>query len=149
MIIGVISDIHGTLSHKAYEALLGVDHIICAGDIENPQVLFELESIAPTTCVLGNCDRFYDPSIPFIATPHLEGVRFRVCHRPEDIGLLDKDTSVVVHGHTHIPRNQLLNGVHFINPGSASYPRGGSPKSIAKITLDNCSVQRVDFITLD
>ncbi|MGN0301297.1 MAG: metallophosphoesterase family protein [Anaerotardibacter sp.] len=149
MIIGVISDIHGKLSPSAYEALTGVDHIICAGDIENPQILFELETIAPTTCVMGNCDRFRDTSIPFSADPLLDGVCFRVVHRPEDIGLLDKETAVVIHGHTHVPRNEVIEGIHFINPGSTSYPRGGSSKSIAKITLENKTVQSVEFVSLD
>ena len=42
MIIGVVSDIHGRLSNKAYEALSGSDYILCAGDIENRMVLTEL-----------------------------------------------------------------------------------------------------------
>ena len=54
MIIGVVSDIHGRLSNKAYEALSGSDYILCAGDIENRMVLTELETIAPAICVRGN-----------------------------------------------------------------------------------------------
>ena len=47
MIIGVVSDIHGRLSNKAYEALSGSDYILCAGDIENPP--FACAAIATAT----------------------------------------------------------------------------------------------------
>lgn len=87
MIIGVVSDIHGRLSNKAYEALSGSDYILCAGDIENRMVLTELETIAPAICVRGNCDRYdLGPRVKPIASPLLDGVRFRMVHRPEDIG---------------------------------------------------------------
>lgn len=127
MIIGVVSDIHGRLSNKAYEALSGSDYILCAGDIENRMVLTELETIAPTICALGNCDRYdLGPRVKPIASPLLDGVRFRMVHRPEDIGTVPDDVQVVIHGHTHVPREEYgVNGVLFLNPGSPTRPRGG------------------------
>lgn len=151
MIIGVISDIHGQLSAEAYKALQGSDYILCAGDSENRMVLAELETIAPTICVRGNCDRYdLGPRVKDIASPILGGVRFRMVHRPEDIGTVPEDVHVVIHGHTHVPREQYgKNGVLFLNPGSPSRPRGGSHKSLARLFVDEGKVKSVEFIDLE
>lgn len=150
MIIGVVSDIHGRLSTEAYEALQGSDYILCAGDIESRMVLTELETIAPTICVRGNCDRYdLGPRVKDIASPLLGGVRFRMVHRPEDIGTVPEDVQVVIHGHTHVPREQYgKDGVLFLNPGSPSRPRGGSHKSVARLFVDEGKVKSVEFIDL-
>ncbi len=150
MIIGIISDIHGYLSERAHDALKDSDYILCAGDSESPFVLAELESIAPTIAVLGNCDRRdLGQSVGLVASPLLGGVRFKMVHRPEDIGTIPDDVAVVVHGHTHIPRNQTINGVLFLNPGSPTRPRGGSRKSVMRMTILNQHITSVELIELD
>ena len=157
MIIGIVSDIHGRLSEEAYEALRGSDYILCAGDSESPLILSELESIAPTIAIRGNCDRRdLGPSVNFVAStltnvasPLLGGVRFKMVHRPEDIGTLPDDVQVVVHGHTHIPRNQTIHGVLFLNPGSPTRPRGRSRKSVMRVVVLDAKVASVELIELD
>jgi putative phosphoesterase len=54
--IGIISDNHGDWSSNIAKALEGVDAIIHAGDIGSYQIISKMESIAPTTAVLGNTD---------------------------------------------------------------------------------------------
>ena len=72
--IGIISDTHGRLDHRAYAALADVDHIIHAGDIGDPAILRELETLAPVTAVLGNNDfPEYGDSVGRFARPVLEG----------------------------------------------------------------------------
>src|ERR1700687_3615847 len=56
MKIGVISDTHNHFDPKIPALFNGVDHILHGGDIGLPWVILELESIAPTTAVLGNND---------------------------------------------------------------------------------------------
>ena len=56
MIIGVISDSHGLLRPEAEERLAGVDHIIHAGDIGDPEIVPRLRAVAPTTAICGNVD---------------------------------------------------------------------------------------------
>lgn len=141
MLVGVISDIHGHLSEQAYDALQPCDMILCAGDVERPTILMELDAIAPTVAVLGNCDSsLRGMNIPFTATPRIGGVRFFMTHRPEDV-------RVVVHGHTHIPREERIGGVLYLNPGSASKPRGGSKRGIARLAIDSGKVAGVEFVT--
>lgn len=151
MIVGIISDIHGYLSDAATEALAPSDIILCAGDVERPAILMELEAIAPTVAVMGNCDRyaFAGSDVPFVATPRIGGVRFYMVHRPEDIGALPEDVRVVVHGHTHIPRNQEIEGVRYLNPGSASHPRGGSKRSVVRLTIEEGQVTDIQFISVE
>ena len=149
MLIGVISDIHGHLSQRAAKALDGVDMILCAGDIERPSILWELEAIAPTICVLGNCDhRDMGPSVKPIASPLIEGVRFRMVHRPQDNGEIPDDVQVVINGHTHIPRDEVIGKVRYLNPGSTSRPRGGSSKSLILMTVRDGAVRSVKFVDL-
>ncbi len=150
MLVGVISDIHGNLSEQAERALAPCDLILCAGDVERPSILMELDAIAPTVAVLGNCDTsLRGMDIPFTASPRIGGVRFFMTHRPEDIGTPAEDVRVVVHGHTHIPREERIGEVLYLNPGSASKPRGGSKKSIARISIEAGKVVGVEFVDLE
>ena len=150
MLVGVISDIHGHLSEEAYKALEPCDMILCAGDVERPAILMELDAIAPTVAVLGNCDTsLRGMDIPFTALPRIGGVRFFMTHRPEDIGAVAEDVRVVVHGHTHIPREERIGEVLYLNPGSASKPRGGSKRGVARVTIANGEVANVEFVNWD
>ena len=150
MLVGVISDIHGNLSEQAERALAPCDLILCAGDVERPSILMELDAIAPTVAVLGNCDTsLRGMDIPFTASPRIGGVRFFMTHRPEDIGTPAEDVRVVVHGHTHVPREEYVGSVLRLNPGSASKPRGGSKKSIARISIEAGGVAGVEFVNLE
>ena len=162
--VGVISDTHGRLHQQAYAALAGCDHIIHAGDMGDPGILRELGTLAPVTAVLGNNDfREYGPNVQRWARPVIGGVRFLVAHFPQDVhvaGLSSKSLlepgepipDICVHGHTHIPR--LVHGKDarpasfILCPGSASYPRGGSDRSIARIAIDSGVIQSIRIETL-
>ena len=37
--------------------------------------------------------------------------------------------TVLLRGHTHVPRGETIDGLHFWNPGSLSLPKGGSPRT--------------------
>lgn len=150
MLVGVISDIHGSLPDDARIALEGFDLILCAGDIEMPQTYWELESMAPTICVAGNCDRYAQRALRLqsTASPLVEGVRFFLVHRPEDIGTVASDVRVVVHGHTHIPRDDVRNGVRYLNPGSARHPRRGSSRSCLILDVADGRLRDVRFVDL-
>lgn len=148
MLIGLISDIHGYLSDSAKQALNGCDAILCAGDVEDQRILWELETIAPTTTVMGNCDRYagLQTNLPSFASPLLGGVRFYMVHRPTDVGTPASDVQVVVHGHTHIPKDVEKNGVRYVNPGSPTRPRGGSEPSVALMEVADGQMKSLKFV---
>jgi putative phosphoesterase len=54
--IGLISDTHGELATPVLEIFANTDAIIHAGDIGDPDILGELQKLAPVTAVMGNVD---------------------------------------------------------------------------------------------
>lgn len=131
--IGLISDTHGLLRPEAREMLAGVRHILHAGDIGRPEVIAELETIAPVTAIRGNNDDgAWAKRIPDTETVALGGVSIYLLH---DVKLLDIDPStrnisVVVSGHSHRPLVAWKGGVLFVNPGSAGPRRFRLPLSV-------------------
>jgi len=138
VLLGVISDTHGLLRSEAVRALEGVDHIVHAGDIGNPEILVELEGIAPVTAVRGNMD-WGEWTAALHETEVLEigGVSVYLLH---DLELLDLNPGVagfdaVVFGHTHLPEVRRADGVLYLNPGSAGPVRESKPVALAVVDV--------------
>ncbi|KAF0208302.1 MAG: metallophosphoesterase family protein [Actinomycetota bacterium] len=138
MLIGVISDTHGSLDARVHEAFRGVDRILHAGDVGSAAVLHELGAIAPVDAVAGNTDIHGEcSSLPGLVTITAAGARITVVHdlqRQLRAGI-PAGVAFVVSGHTHIPRVLPSAGATFVNPGSASRPRGGYGPSVAIIEI--------------
>jgi len=138
MKIGIISDTHGLLRPEAVERLAGVDHIIHAGDIGRPDVIAELRRIAPVTAVRGNVDRDeWAAGYPQTELVKLGGRFFYVLH---NLAELDVDPTaagidVVVSGHSHQPKIETVDGVVYLNPGSAGPRRFSLPIALATLDL--------------
>ena len=140
MLVGIISDTHGRLPEQVFETFAGVDYIIHAGDIGRESVLWELEAIAPTFACLGNNDwQDYGSAVRHEIHPVIGGVDIAVTHFPEDAVALARTKSygLVVHGHTHVPRDIVVGGCRVINPGSATRPRGGSCRQCVTVRIEN------------
>jgi putative phosphoesterase len=138
MIVGVISDTHGVLNRQALEALEGVQHIIHAGDIGNPDIIQTLEKIAPLTAVRGNMDSgVWSNSLPAYEMITLNQSCFYILHNLDRLDLEPQSAGIdiVVSGHTHFPEIKSVNQVLYFNPGSASSSRYGGPLAIGKIRL--------------
>jgi uncharacterized protein len=132
--IGVIADSHGYLDPAVLELFAGVDHIVHAGDIVDPQTLGALVTVAPVTAVAGNLDtgKLAD-TLPREASGELPGVSFVVCHKRKRllkrlaagkivIGPQGLAPNLVVFGHEHIPSAVWVEGTLLLNPGTASSP---------------------------
>ena len=138
MRVGIISDVHGELSEDIYRVFAGVDYIICAGDMGRPSVLWELEAIAPTYGCLGNNDwQDYGSSVRKTVSGIVGGAPFAVTHYPQDAEALARsgEYKLVVHGHTHVPRDEVMGECRIINPGSASRPRKGSARQCLTVEV--------------
>lgn len=150
--VGIISDTHGRLKPTAVEALQGVDHVIHAGDIGLPQVLFDLEAIAPVTAVLGNNDHFTDfgPGVDEEARVNLGGVDIFVTHYPKiaEKAAASGKYGLVVHGHSHVPRDEMVGGCRIINPGGAFRPRCGSTAQLAIVDIEDGAVKSLRSVEL-
>ena len=132
--IGIISDTHDKLYPDVAKFLSKCDEIISAGDLSSLRLLNQLKSIAPVTAARGNCD--WGPwasALPKSAATEIGGKRFYIVHRSYDLDIVPETSGfdAVIFGHTHIPAMFSKNGVTYLNPGSASEPRGGSSRSAA------------------
>ena len=153
MKIGIISDTHGHVPNAVHDALAGVDQILHAGDVGPTEVITELESIAPVSAVLGNTD--YSIQLPQTHIQSFVSQKFLVHHIVDlpvpsqlvRVAMADEQPNVVVFGHTHMPYNEHHDGVLFLNPGSASNPRGDSAPSVAIVECNESSLI-VKFVAL-
>ena len=139
VLLGVISDTHGLLRPEALKALSGVDHIIHAGDIGNPEILRELEKIAPVTPVRGNMDwESWTESLQETEVVEVGGAAIYLLHNLDLLDLSPEGAGfhAVVFGHTHVPEIRRENGVLYLNPGSAGPVRGSKPVSLALVEVE-------------
>ena len=144
MKILLVSDSHG--DYQALDDLANkypnMDLYLHAGDSEQDEF-----SIKPFISVRGNCDLYYDfPN--FLVIPSPIG-NIYVQHSPHVAKSVinEHNAKIVIHGHTHIRRNELINGILYINPGAISYARDKYNGSYAIIEIDNKNIE-VEFYTL-
>lgn len=147
MRVGIISDTHGLLRAQVFDAFVGVEHILHAGDIGKTDIITELEAIAPVTAVWGNADGWeVRGRVPEVAEVELAGVRTVVIHgmqagspTPEKIAALHPDAGLVVFGHSHRPVIRRVGGTLAVNPGSAGRRRFRDPVTVAIAEIENGS----------
>ncbi|WP_420127296.1 metallophosphoesterase family protein [Longimicrobium sp.] len=149
MNIGIISDTHGLLRAQVFEAFEGVDHILHAGDVGDPDILTELAAIAPVTAVWGNVDGSeIRARVPEVARLELGGVRIVIVHgmqfgspTPQKVAAAHADAGLVVFGHSHRPLIQQVGPTLAVNPGSAGPRRFKDPVTVAVAEIENGTVE--------
>lgn len=138
--IGVVSDTHGVVHPALPQVFAGVDHILHAGDIGGARVIQELRRIAPVTAVEGNNDG--DATGEDVLRTTVGELRVLLTHilprpRKPDRRVLEalrrEHADLVVFGHSHLPHNELLDGVRYFNPASAGPRRFSYPVSVGLI----------------
>lgn len=134
MKIIVVSDTHG--SYRSFKQVMqlnrNADIVVHCGD--SIDEIDEIKREFPDKqyyCVRGNCDlgSMYPSVLEFTAG----GVRFLVTHGHlynVKYGMLDlfmaaqeKGADVALYGHTHIARDELVDGIRLFNPGALGYGR--------------------------
>ncbi|TMC32003.1 MAG: metallophosphoesterase family protein [Chloroflexi bacterium] len=142
MKIGLIADTQGKfdvaalLAHVARE-FDGVDEIWHAGDWGDEEILTGLSRLGRIVVVNGNAPN--DPRYPTTIEGTIGRWRVGMVHN------LDKRRArwaagydVVIHGHTHRWRDEVVGRTRFINPGSATRPQfGGTERTMARLTFGN------------
>ncbi|SDF53189.1 phosphodiesterase [Desulfovibrio legallii] len=155
----IASDLHGSLHGLRFllerARALQPDLLVLLGDLvyhgprnplpqgyDTPQVLRAMPDLTglpcPVMAVRGNCDAEVDLGLlPFPVAENAwidaDGLRIFASHghrlpeRPPCPGFAPG--TVLLRGHTHVPRGETLGGLHFWNPGSLSLPKGGFPPS--------------------
>ena len=149
MKIGIISDTHGLLRPQVFEVFEGVEHVLHAGDVGDPDILTELAAIAPVTAVWGNVDEWdIRDLVPEVARLELGGVRIAVVHgmqfgspTPQKVAAAYPDAGLVVFGHSHRPLIQQVGPTLAVNPGSAGPRRFKDPVTVALADIEDGKVQ--------
>lgn len=134
MRVGVISDTHGLLRPEALQALAGVDQILHAGDVGDPEILGRLAQIAPVTAIRGNIDRSGPcAELPVTEAVQLPGHLVYMVHAIADLDLNPEAAgfTAVISGHSHRPGAEVRKGVLYLNPGSAGPRRFSLPITLA------------------
>jgi putative phosphoesterase len=145
-IIGVISDTHGLLRPEAIAVLRGVEMILHAGDIGKPEILDELNKIAPVTAVRGNNDTGdWARDIPDRQLIEIEGFSIYMLHDLKELDLANEAAGVhvVIAGHSHRPLIENRNGILYLNPGSAGPRRFKLPVTLGLLTIDGAVTAEV------
>jgi putative phosphoesterase len=132
MKIFVLADTHNKLPQAVVDLAAGADEIWHLGDVCAERILDELRVITSRiTVVRGNCDSNFD--WPLIVDLARGGKRFRLQHIPPERP--PENVDVVLHGHTHVPRNEKRAGVWFLNPGCVARPNQGAAPSVAWLEI--------------
>ena len=139
----VMSDNHGNHDclKRIKELEKEADYYIHCGDSEATMDLLESFYV-----VRGNND-WYNTKLPREIILEVEGIKIYIFHG-ERVGYFNtkdklanlgkiNDCQIVLFGHFHIPCHEIVDGIHIINPGSTSLPRGGSNPSYAYLEINN------------
>lgn len=120
------------------ERVTAADHVVHTGDFDSQDAYDSVRDLAPNlTAVRGNTDPNHQLDLPTVATLVAGGVEFVVTHgdgrgRYDDV-VVDRTRAhggadaVGVAGHTHRPRDDVVDGVRLLNPGSAT---GANPSDV-------------------
>lgn len=132
MHIAVLADTHNRLPDHVCAALAGADEIWHLGDVCDESLLEPLLSLGPPVRVVrGNCDSCL--AWPLALELEREGFRLHLIHIPPRVA--PPRTDLLLHGHTHVPRDERLGGTRWLNPGCITRPNRGAPASYAWLRL--------------
>ncbi len=157
MRVGLVSDTHGRLEPLLPELFARCALILHAGDVVAEDVLAALARVAPVTAIRGNNDEGTSLArLPETALVRLGALGALVVHdlgarerpKPPARALLARERpEIVVHGHSHRPGVALLEGMLFVNPGSAGPRRFSLPRAAAILTVSGRTA-RVELFDL-
>ena len=163
MLVGVVSDTHNNL--KNIEKIISLFNnekitlVFHTGDITNSKSLEKFSTLnADLIGVYGNNDRnevglneiaiqndfqFQEP--PSVIT--LCDRNIAIFHEPDVISNFlseNKDIDLVIHGHTHRYRHEIVNDVLLFNPGESAGMQKGK-NAIGIIDLNKLKARRIFF----
>jgi putative phosphoesterase len=134
MRIAVVSDTHDRFPAHVGQAIARADEIWHLGDVCEPHILAEIRRLGPPVRVVrGNCDSH--PAWPLMLNFEVAGFRVHLEHIPPQQAPANCD--LLLHGHTHVPRDEMIGGTRFLNPGCITRPNRGAPASYAWLVLSD------------
>lgn len=141
----VISDTHGVKIKMAaaIHRFSDADMIFHLGDTSRDADYIRTLTNKPVYSVRGNCDLNATAEAELVLS--VEGVKFLLVHGHKQsvksslLGLKlfaqEKEVNVALFGHTHVPTEQVDDGITLYNPGSLGEPRA-YPATVGLITVE-------------
>jgi len=122
MIAGVLSDSHGNLElmlavADTMTAQHGAECIFHLGDDYADAVFLERNGYDVRKVPGLWCPEYRDSRIPKRLVEQIEGVTVACAHADKDLRAVERAADVVMTGHTHAPRIELLGKTLHVNPG--------------------------------
>lgn len=149
--LGLIGDTQGRyrvpeLLEAVRRHFAGVDEVWHAGDWQYEEVLDGLREIAPLTVVNGNAPD--DPRFPDHVVRTVEGLELGMTHRPphgDERWLQGLD--ICIHGHTHRWRDEVRDGIRFINVSTptAAFPTRDRTMGILTLDAGRADLERIEL----
>jgi len=96
------------------------------------------------TAVRGNVDKgAWSRELPETQALELNGISIYVLHDLARLDLKPKAAgfSVVVSGHSHVPKQEMRDGLLYFNPGSAGPRRFKLPVTVGRLILEDGSAR--------
>ena len=163
MLVGVVSDTHNNIKNiKKIICLFNeeqVDLVIHTGDISKASTLKIFSNLnSPLVGVFGNNDRieeglkevceeynfnFQEPPLSLT----LENKKVTVFHEPDSIeGYVKKhqDIDLILHGHTHRYKEEIIDDIIYFNPGESAGSMEGK-NAIGLIDMGDLRIKRIFF----
>lgn len=144
--IAVIADTHDSFPDSVATEIAKADEIWHLGDVCRSAILEKIQRLGPpVTVVKGNNDLFQPWPIEITLERH--GVSFRLIHIPPATTKLGS-TNILLHGHTHVPRDEVINGVRILSPGAVGKANKGAPRSYAWLQINSDGIIDWNIILL-
>ncbi|MGE5416234.1 MAG: metallophosphoesterase family protein [Acidobacteriota bacterium] len=141
----VVGDTHGKCDSITSEIrkLPGIDLILHTGDFHQDGIYISKRLDIETKVVVGNCDHGVKGSKEILLKTAnrkiliTHGHEYNVKHTLNNLYFRarEKKADIILYGHTHIPNLENMGDMWFMNPGSPTYPRGGSHASYGIIEI--------------
>jgi uncharacterized protein len=132
MKIAVIADSHGKFPDSVASQIVTADEIWHLGDFCDLTTLDAVRSLGrPFYGVLGNNDWSLD--LPMRLSLERGGHTFILIHIPPR--RIVTEAEFLLHGHTHVPRDEFVGSTRVLNPGTIGKPNKGAPCAWAWLTV--------------
>ena len=149
--VAVLSDTHGLLRREVVAEIQDCTHIVHAGDIIRESDLDELRLYGSIYAVRGNNDLWQEGlrDLAGLLRFEIAGVHFLMTHDRRDVPRNLDGVQAVICGHTHVYREEWIDGRLWLNPGSCGRSRFGGDVTLARLELMEGKILRVSKITLE
>jgi putative phosphoesterase len=148
--LGVLSDSHinkiSDLPKKIIDLLEDVDLVIHAGDYDNKELIDNLRNFKNFKGVHGNMDsKEIKNELPSKLIFEINHFKIGVTHPQEGgspFGIENRlkkkfnKLDLIIFGHTHAPKNEIIDEILYFNPGSATGKWPASHKTFGIIEID-------------